>query len=171
MVSNPFDEEFTAQNPIVAAASKIRARRELEKAAGEDAGTTAYEDAESAFAAFGKQLQVGIKRINAILGERTGVKYIHLLKPARIRLRFGGKRVALDLDEMHQLVRISGMDLDGEYQFDPDAGTPSLINLSIVSTESGYGQAFTPSTLLKTLVKDAELPPPPHLQGPGPLQF
>jgi len=168
---DPFDEKFTALNPIVAAASRIRARREIGKALDEEGATLAFEDTESAFAAFGKQLQTGVKRLNAILGERTGVKFISLRRPERLRLRFGEKRVSLDLDEVHQLVRIGGIGLDGEYQFDPQAATPSLINLSKVSTEAGYGEAFTPSTLLKLLAQDAELPPPSHLQGGGPLQF
>ncbi|MFN2448482.1 MAG: hypothetical protein ABR508_01640 [Candidatus Baltobacteraceae bacterium] len=170
-MAGPFDEDFTAQNPIVAAATKIRARREIEKAIDGSGSPAAFDDAQSAFAAFGAQLQTGIKRLNAILGERTGVKFIRLLKPERVRLRFREHRIALDLDEMHQLVRISGLDFDGEYQFDPDAAIPSLINLSKVSTEAGYGEAVTPSTLLKRLAQDAQIPPPPHLSGPGPLQF
>lgn len=168
---DPFDEKFTAQNPIVAAASRIRARREIDKALDESGSPVAYEDAESAFAAFGRHLQIGVKRLNAILGERTGVKFISLRRPERLRLRFGEKRVSLDLDEVHQLVRVGGLGLDGEYQFEADTATPSLINLSKVSTEAGYGQAVTPSTLLKLLAQDAELPPPAHLQGGGPLQF
>lgn len=167
---DPFDEKFTAQNPIVAAAERIRARREIDKAIGEGEAV-AFEDAESAFAAFGSQLQVGVKRLNAILGERTGVKFIHLLKPERLRLRFGEKRVALDLDDVNQLVRVTGLDMDGEYQFESEKTTPSLVNLSKVSTEAGYGEVLTPSVLLKTLAQDAELAPPSHLQGPGPLQF
>ncbi|HET6894004.1 MAG TPA: hypothetical protein VFH72_01310 [Candidatus Baltobacteraceae bacterium] len=169
---NPFDEEFTAQNPIVAAAQRIRARKEIERAVDANADQPVpFEDAESAFAAFGEQLQMGTKRLNSILGERTGVKFIRLEKPPRLRLRFGEKRVSLDLDEVHQLVRVSGLDLDGEWQFDPDANVPSLINLSKISTEAGYGQALTPSSLVKLIAQDAELPRPPHLSGPGPLSF
>jgi hypothetical protein len=168
---DPFEEEFTAQNPIVAAASRIRARRELERAADAQGGSIAFEDAQGGFDAFGTHLQTGLKRLNAILGERTGVKYIRLERPPRLRLRFQDKRVALDLDEVHQLVRVAGLGLDGEYQFDPQAAVPSLINLSKVSTEEGYGEALTPSTLLKRIAQDAELPPPPHQQGPGPLTF
>ncbi len=169
---DPFDEEFTQQNPIVAAATRIRARKEIERAA--DAGTqqpVAYDDAESAFGAFGRDLQMGAKRINSILGERTGVKFVRLEKPLRLRLRFGEKRISLDLDEVHQLVRVQGLELDGEWQFDPDAQIPSLINLSKISTEAGYGEALTPSSLLKRIAQDAELPRPPHLNGPGPLSF
>ena len=169
---NPFDEEFTQQNPIVAAAQRIRARREIERAADDaQPGAIAFEDAEQAFAAFGTMLQAGAKRLNSILKARDGVKYVRLEKPARLRLRFGEKRVALDLDEVHQLVRVSGLGLDGEWQFDPGAAVPSLINLSKISTEAGYGDALTPSFLLKTVAQDAELPRPPHLQGPGPLSF
>jgi hypothetical protein len=169
---DPFDEEFTHQNPIVAAAMRIRARKEIEHAVGSDPQQpVAYDDAESAFAAFGQQLQLGTKRLNSILGERTGVKFVRLERPLRLRLRFGEKRVSLDLDEVHQLVRIQGLELDGEWQFDPDAQTPSLINLSKISTEEGYGEALTPSSLLKRIAQDAELPRPPHLNGPGPLSF
>src|SRR5579884_705670 len=169
---DPFDEEFTQQNPIVAAAMRIRARKEIERAV--ESGTqqpVAYDDADSAFNAFGRELQLATKRLNSILGERSGVKFVRLEKPLRLRLRFGEKRVSLDLDEVHQLVRIQGMDLDGEWQFDPDARVPSLINLSKISTEEGYGAALTPSSLLKQIAQDAELPRPPHLNGPGPLSF
>lgn len=169
---DPFDEEFTAQNPIVAAATRIRARREIERAVdAAQGGAIAYEDAESGFAAFGKLLQAGVKRLNSILGERTGVKYVRLERPPRLRLRFGEKRVSLDLDEVQQLVRITGLGLDGEWQFEPEMPVPSLINLSKISTEEGYGEALTPSTLLKNIAAEAELPRPPHLDGSGPLQF
>lgn len=169
---DPFDEEFTAQNPIVAAASRIRARREIERALSQpDSGQGGFDDAESAFQAFGDLLQAGTKRLNAILGERNGVKFIHLRKPPRLSLRFAQKRVSLDLDEIHQLVRVQGLDLDGEWQFEPSAAVPSLVNLSKVSTETGYGQALTPSSLLQQIAQDAELPRPPHLEGSGPLSF
>lgn len=169
---DPFDEDFTKQNPIVEAAMRIRARKEIDRAVDENADQRAvFEDADSAFAAFGSQLQMASKRLNSILGERNGVKFIRLEKPPRLRLRFGDKRVSLDLDEVHQLVRIAGMDLDGEWQFNPDAAVPSLINLSKISTEADYGEALTPSSLLKRIAQDAELPRPPHLSGPGPLSF
>jgi len=171
-MSDPFDEKFTHENPIVAAAMRIRTRREIESAVDSDAQQpVAYEDAESAFKAFGEQLQAATKRLNAILGPRNGVKFVRLERPARLRLRFGGKRVGLDLDEVHQLVRIQGLDLDGEWQFDPDATIPSLINLSKISTEADYGEALSPSSLVKRIAQDAELPRPPHLSGPGPLSF
>lgn len=169
---DPFDEEFTQQNPIVAAAMRIRARREIERAVDQTpAGAVPFEDAEQAFNAFGAQLQAGTKRLNSILGERTGVKFVRMEKPARLRLRFADKRVSLDLDEVHQLVRITGLGLDGEWQFDPTAVVPSLINLSKISTEAGYGEALTPSSLLKLIAQDAELPRPPHLDRSGPLSF
>jgi hypothetical protein len=171
-VPNPFDEEFTQQNPIVAAATRIRARREIERAAdGNDAGPVVFEDAEQALTAFGERLAAGAKRLNAILGDRGAMKFIKLLRPLRLRLRFADKRVSLDLDEVHQLVRIAGLDLEGEWQFDASAQVPSLINLSKISTEAGYGEALTPSSLLKLIAADAELEPPAHLQGPGPLSF
>lgn len=171
-MADPFDEEFTHQNPIVAAAMRIRARKEVARVLDADEQQpVAYEDAESAFGVFGAQLQMGTKRLNSILGERNGVKFVRLEKPPRLRLRFGEKRVSLDLDEVHQLVRVQGLDLDGEYQFDPDQSVPSLINLSKLSTEAGYGEALTPSSLLKLIAQDAELPRPPHLSGSGPLSF
>ncbi len=158
---DPFDESFTGQNPIVAAATRIRAKREIDRALG-NAGDrpVPFEDAESAFAEFGAQLAAGAKRLNAIFGDRAGVKFIRIDRPARLRLRFGEKRVSLDLDEVHQLVRIAGLGLEGEWQFNPDAAVPSLINLSKISTEAGYGDALTPSSLLRAIAKDAELPPP-----------
>ena len=155
---DPFDEKFTAQNPIVEAATRIRARREIARVADSaDAGSVPFEDAEQAMTAFGERLAAGTKRLNAILGERTGVKFIKLLRPLRLRLRFREKRVGLDLDEVHQLVRIEGLGLEGEWQFDPGAQVPSLINLSKISTEAGYGEALTPSSLLKLIAEDAEL--------------
>ncbi len=170
---DPFDEKFTNQNPIVAAATRIRARRDIEAAV--DSATPlvpkAFEDAESSLQEFSKSLQLSVKRLNSILGERTGVKFIRLLRPLRLRLRFGDKRVRLDLDEVQQLVRIEGLDLNGEWQFDPDAPVPALINLSKISTEADYGERLTSSSLLKRIAQDAELPRPPHLSGPGPLQF
>ena len=169
---DPFDEEFTKQNPIVAAAMRIRARKEIDHVIDAHSDQpVAFQDAESAFGVFGAQLQMGTKRLNSILGERGGVKFIRLAKPPRLRLRFGEKRVSLDLDEVHQLVRVTGLNLDGEWQFDPGAQVPSLINLSKISTEADYGQALTPSSLLKQIAQDAELPRPPHLDGPGPLSF
>jgi len=171
-MADPFDEKFTAQNPIVAAAERIRARREIERAAeGGDAPQRQYDDAQGAFTAFGDLLAAGTKRLNAILGARRGVKFVRVEKPPRLVLRMDERRVALDLDDVHQLVRIAGIGLDGEWQFEPSAPVPSLINLSKVSTEAGYGQSLTPSSLLKMIAQDAELPRPPHLEGPGPLTF
>ncbi len=62
-----------------------------------------------------------------------------------------------------------GLGLDGEYQFDPGAAVPALINLSKLSTEAGYGEPLTPSRLLKTIAADAELPRPAHLDALGPI--
>ncbi|HZT13220.1 MAG TPA: hypothetical protein VFA29_10480 [Candidatus Baltobacteraceae bacterium] len=169
---DPFDEKFSAQNPIVAAAERIRARREIDRAA--DAGAAPqwqYDDASGAFTAFGDLLASGTKRLNAILGARRGVKFVRVEKPPRLALRMDDRRVALDLDEVHQLVRVAGIGLDGEWQFEPSAAVPSLVNLSKISTEAGYGQALTPSSLLKLIAQDAELPRPAHLEGPGPLTF
>ncbi|MBV9972919.1 MAG: hypothetical protein JO135_06255 [Candidatus Eremiobacteraeota bacterium] len=165
------DEEPEPSNPIVAAAMRIRARRDL---AGEidsatSRGMQSFEDAEQSLRAFADRLRAGIERVNSILGKQ-GVKLIVLERPLRIRLRFREERVALDLDEVHQLIRVSGADLAGEYQFDPDAPLPALINLSKISTEAGYGERLTAASLLKKLTADAELPRPPHLDEP-PLKF
>ena len=97
--------------------------------------------------------------------------FVRLENPLRLRLRFGTKRISLDLDRDRQLVVISGLGLDGEYQFDTSAGVPALINLSILSTEEGYGDALTGSALLKVISADAELPRPAHLDVPGPMRF
>lgn len=169
---NPFDEEFTHQNPIVAAASRIRAKREIERAVDEGQTPAAsFEDAETALRCFGDQLREGSRRLNAVLGRRGGVTFVRLERPLRLRLRFGEKRVALDLEEVQQLVRITGLGLDGEWQFDPNAPVPALINLSKISTEKDYGEALTASSLLKSIAQDAELPRPPHLDSSGPLTF
>ena len=167
------DPEFTGQNPIVAAAMKMRARKEISKAleGSEDAGAAVPEDAEESLRMFGDRLGVGIKRLNAIIGERDGVKLIRLERPLRLRLRFRELRVALELDDANQLVRMRGLDLDGDYQFVPNATAPALINLSKISTEEGYGEPITASSLLQRLASDAELEPPSHLHGLGPLTF
>lgn len=166
------DEEPLNPNPIVAAAMRIRARRDL--GAAVDSATPmlphAFEDAEESLAALGVNLQAGVKRLNAILG-RDGVKFIRLEKPLRIRLRFRGDRIALDLDEVQQLVKITGLGLEGEYQFDTAAQLPSLMNISKISTEAGYGERLTASSFLKLIAQDAQLPRPAHLDGPGPLSF
>ena len=85
-------------------------------------------------------------------------------------MRFGEQRVSLDLETVHQLVQVTGRGLDGEYQFDMAAShVPALINISKISTEAGYGEALTASSLLKLIAQDAELPRPSHLDGSGPL--
>ncbi len=160
-------------NPIVAAAMRLRARKDL--GAAVDSAVPAesmgpFEDAEGSLRGFGANLQVGTKRLNSILG-KDGVKLIRLDKPLRLRLRFRNKRVSLDLDEVQQLVRVTGLSLQGEYQFDPDAAVPTLINLSKLSTEAGYGEPLTASSLLKLIAEDAELPRPAHLDSSGPLQL
>ena len=159
------DPKFTSQNPIVEAASRIRARRHI--GAAIDAATAtgdnlerAPEDAEASLRAFAQSLIAGSKRLNAIVGNERGAKLILLERPLRLRLRFREHRVALDLDEANQLVHVSGLDLDGDYQFDLHAAVPSLFNLSKISTEEGYGEPLTPSSLLKRIAQDAELPHP-----------
>jgi hypothetical protein len=170
---DPMDPEFTAVNPIVAAATKIRARREIERAAEVAATGVARppEDAEESLRLFADYLVTGLRRVNAILGERTGVKLIRLERPTRIRLRFREERVALDLNDVAQLVRVRGLGLDGEYQFDPSSAVPALIDISKISSDADYGEPLTASSLLRRIAQDAELPPPAHLLSPGPLQF
>jgi hypothetical protein len=161
------------QNPIVAMATRIRARRDLGAAidsATADGALPAGDDDESRFAALAEVLATGAKRLNSILG-KNGVTFVRLEKPLRLRLRFGAKRISLDMDRERQLVIVSGLDLDGEYQFDTSASVPALINLSKLSTEEGYGDALTGSALLKAISADAELPRPAHLDAPGPMRF
>ncbi len=169
------------QNPIVAMAMKLRARRDLGAAIDSATQTTPAAstgnaeasfatDADASFAALAETLAIGSKRLNSILG-KNGVTFVRLEKPLRLRLRFGGLRVALDLDRERQLVLVSGLDLDGEYQFDTSADVPALINLSKLSTDAGYGEPLTAATLLKTIAQDAELPRPAHLDAPGPMRF
>ncbi|HTU83350.1 MAG TPA: hypothetical protein VMF61_14545 [Candidatus Acidoferrales bacterium] len=173
-MADPMDPEFTAQNPIVAAATRIRARREIDRAVDAATGEPVArrpEDAEESLRLFAEQLTLGARRLNAILGERRGVKIVVLERPLRVRVRFAQRRAGLDLDDVHQLVRVNGFEEDGEYQFDPDAGVPSLINLSKISTDAGYGDRLTASSLLKWIASEAELPPPDHANAPGPLRF
>src|ERR1700722_18465867 len=161
------------QNPIVAMATRIRARRDLGAAidsATADGPRPAGEDDAARFAALADVLATGRKRLNLILG-KNGVTFVRLENPLRLRLRFGGKRISLDLDHERQLVIVAGLGLDGEYQFHTPAGVPALINLSKLSTEEGYGDALTGSALLKAISAAAELPRPAHLDAPGPMRF
>ena len=160
-------------NPIVAMAMRIRARKDV--GAAIDSGTpppAAQADAGAAasLSAFADALAVGAKRLNSILG-KDGVTFVRLEKPLRVRLRFRDKRVRLDLDEARQLVIIAGLGLDGEYQFDSGAATPALINLSMLSTDAGYGDALTPNVVLKTIAQEAELARPAHLDAMGPIKL
>jgi hypothetical protein len=153
-------------------ATKIRARRDL--GAAIDSATAESgrggDDDESRFAALAGVLAVGAKRLNSILG-KNGVTFVRIENPLRLRLRFGPKRVSLDFDRERQLVILAGLGLDGEYQFDTASETPALINLSMLSTEAGYGEPLTGSALLKAIAADAELPRPAHLDAPGPMRF
>jgi hypothetical protein len=161
------------QNPIVEMAMKLRARRDLGAAidsATQNAPASNAADADASFAALADGLSIGTKRLNSILG-RAGVTFVRLEKPLRLRLRFAGRRVALDLDRERQLVVVSGLDLDGEYQFDTSSELPALVNLSKLSTEAGYGEALTAATFIKAIASDAVLPRPPHLDEPGPMRF
>jgi hypothetical protein len=171
-MADPMKPEFTAQNPIVEAATRLRARRDVGRAidAGDTAPPAVGEDAEASLRLLVRRLLDGAKRLDSILG-KGAVKVVRLEKPLRVRVRFGEQRVSLDLDDVHQLVRIAGAGLDGEYQFDTSASVPALINISKISTEAGYGDALTASSLLKLIAQDAELPRPSHLDGSGPLQL
>ena len=160
-------------NPIVALAAKLRARRDLASAV--DSAVPADPppqgaDVAQALTTLSEALQIGCKRLNSILG-KSGVTYVRLERPLRLRLRFREKRVSLDADETRQLVIIKGLGLEGEYQFDTNAAVPALINLSKLSTDPEYGKALTASSLLKLISEDAELPRPPHLDASGPLQL
>jgi len=162
-----------SQNPIVAMAQKLRARRDLGAAidsATADAPAPRGDDAAARFAALAEVLATGSKRLNSILGRRTGVTLVRMENPPRLRLRFRDRRIALDLDAVRQLVVITGEGLDGEYQF-IDSDVPALMNLSKFSTDEGYRDAVTGSELLKTISEDAQLPRPAHLDGSGPLSF
>jgi hypothetical protein len=166
-------DEHEQQNPIVAMAQKLRARRDLGAAidsATADAAPRRGDDAAARFDALAEVLAVGTKRLNSILGKRTGVTFVRLEDPPRLRLRFRAKRVALDLDAARQLVLVSGAELDGEYQF-VDGDVPALMNLSKFSTDAGYRDTLTGSGLLKTIAEDAQLPRPAHLDEPGPMRF
>ncbi|HTW86054.1 MAG TPA: hypothetical protein VMD91_18430 [Candidatus Sulfotelmatobacter sp.] len=161
------------QNPIVAMAQKIRARRELGAAIDSATAETppgAAGDAAARFAALGEVVALGAKRLNAILGRKNGITVVRLNDPPRLRIRFRDQRIALDLEPQQQLVLVSGAGLDGEYQF-VESATPALMNLSRLSTEAGYGETLTGSGLLKTIAADAELPRPAHLDEPGPMRF
>jgi hypothetical protein len=160
-------------NPIVAMAMRIRARRDVASAidsATPAAATPAGADALASLEAFSQALAVGARRLNSILGKNT-LTVVRLERPLRVRVRFEQKRVALDLDAERQLVLVRGLDLDGEYQFDASSEVPGLINLSILSTDAGYGDSLTPNILLKRIAQDAEPPRPAHLQNLGPIQF
>lgn len=165
--------ELPAVNPIVAMATRIRARKDLGAAidslpGGEPQSTAT--DGATLLAAFGAALEDGVRRLGAIIG-RDGVKVVRLERPRRLRVRYGELRVSLDLDVARELVVVRGCELDGEYQFETGAASPTLINLSQLSTEAGYGEPLTPGRVLKRIARDAEIPPPPHLTGPGPLSF
>ena len=167
------DDNEPQLNPIVALAQRLRARRDLGAAIDSaTAGTSpgSGSDTETRLRDLAGVLATGAKRLNAILGTRNGVTIVKLEKPLRLRVRFRDKRIALDLDDARQLVLISGTGLDGEYQF-VDGDVPSLLNLSHLSTEAGYREPLTASSLLKTIAEDAELPRPAHLDEPGPLRF
>lgn len=166
------DKQDSELNPIVALAERLRARRQIESAidSATPAASAEGTDARTQLDAFALALAVGAKRLNSILG-RSGLTFVRLERPIRVRLRFRGKRVSLDLDEGRQLVLVAGEGLDGEYQFDTSGDAPALINLSKLSTDPGYGHALTPNALLKMIVEEAALPRPASLEGLGPLQF
>jgi hypothetical protein len=169
----PPENDDLNPNPIVAMAMRIRARKDVGAAIDSATPATAAmaeADAAGSLAAFADALQVGSRRLNSILG-KNGMTFVRLEKPLRVRLRFGEKRVALDIDEPRQLVIVKGLGLDGEYQFDGTGGEQALINLSKLSTDEGYGDALTPNVLLKAITEDAALPRPAHLDGLGPISL
>jgi hypothetical protein len=158
-------------NPIVAMAMRIRARKDVGAAIDSAVPSTPPPPGGGTAAgldAFGQALATGARRLNAVLG-KNAMTFVRLEKPLRVRLRFSDKRVSLDLDPQRELVIVRGLGLDGEYQFDPSAAAPELLNLSKLSTEAGYRDALTPAAVLKALAQDAELPRPAHLDGLGPI--
>jgi len=167
------DEKPLNPNPIVAMAMRIRARKDVESAI--ESGTpgaeaTAGTSATELLGSFAEALSIGARRLNSILG-KDGVRFVRLESPLRVRLRFQEKRISLDVDPQRQLILIRGVGFDGEYQFDTGSAVPALINLSKLSTEAGYGDAVTPTTLLKTIAEDAQLPRPAHLDDLGPIKL
>jgi hypothetical protein len=165
----PPENDDLNPNPIVAMAMRIRARKDVGAAidsATPPTAATPEADAAGSLAAFSDALQVGSRRLG-----KNGMTFVRLEKPLRVRLRFGEKRVSLDIDEPRQLVIVKGLGLDGEYQFDGAGGEQALINLSKLSTDEGYGDALTPNVLLKTITEDAALPRPAHLDGLGPISL
>ncbi len=170
------DDEL--QNPIVALASRIKARRDLASAIasattdGAALAPTANETTEAAEAAlrrFSASLAIGSKRLGSILGPGV-LRHLTLEAPFRVRVRMAERRLAFDLDAARELVVVRGLGLDGDYQFDHGSAEPALMNLSLLSTEAGYGTALTPARALELLARDAELPRPAHLDE-GPLRF
>ncbi len=160
-------------NPIVAMAMRIRARKDIGAAidsAVPGAQGVLGDDAADSLGAFALALATGARRLNSILG-KDGLTFVRLEKPLRVRLRFREKRVSLDVDEPRQLIVVRGLGLDGEYQFAADGGPPSLINLSMLSTDAGYGERLTPNALLKAISEDAALPRPAHLDAIGPIDL
>jgi len=167
------DEEL--QNPIVALASRIKARRDLASAIasattdGAALAPAANERTEAALRRFSASLAMGSKRLASILGQRV-LRHLTLEAPFRVRVRMAERRLAFDLDAARELVVVRGLGLDGDYQFDHGSAEPALVNLSLLSTEAGYGTALTPTRALELLARDAELPRPAHLDE-GPLRF
>jgi len=167
------DDEL--QNPIVALASRIKARRDLASAIasatsdGAPLAPTANETTEAALRRFSTSLAIGSKRLGSILGPGV-LRHLTLEAPFRVRLRMAERRLAFDLDATRELVVVRGLELDGDYQFDHGSAEPALMNLSLLSTEAGYGTALTPARALELLARDAELPRPAHLDE-GPLRF
>ena len=73
------DAEEPLQNPIVALAQRIRARRDLGAAidsATDNLAPAAGDDAAARFAALAEVLAIGAKRLNSILGKRSGVTFV-----------------------------------------------------------------------------------------------
>jgi len=152
---DPMKPEFTAQNPIVAAAEKIRARRTVEAAAdGEGEIRREFDDAESGLRAFAKSTADGIVRINAIIGERDGIRLVSLEKPLRLRIRFKDKRIALEADS-HQ----------GDYALRADT---RLRRSDHPCVELRARERHLHRGLILRPHEAALVQPPPHSQMPSP---
>lgn len=169
-------EEPHNPNPIVDLAMRLRARRDLNQAveASSQQGPPPPPGVatEERLRSFADGLAGGIKKLNAILGQKNGATLVRLEKPFRIALRFREKRVTIRPAQDGQYVRITGAGWDDEYGFEPSTNAlfPRAWFEASSSPSVSQGEALTPSSMLRELTRDAMLPPPapPEI---GPLQL
>jgi len=160
-------------NPIVDLAMRLRARRDLNEAVESSARQPALPpgiDTEERLRVFADGLAGGVKKLNAILGQRNGVTLVRLERPLRVTLRFRNTRVTIKPTSDGQYVRVSGGGWDGEFGFEPSTNALFPKAWFEPSSSASEGEPLTPSSMLRELTRDAMLPPPspPDL---GPLQF